>query len=337
MDIRVACVAATLLAISACTPAGRSWKLEAGRMGVVLVPPAIRSAMNVPLCKEKVKLSPAQVLMRRTEIIHAEDEGCMPHGRSGRILEEAVQHQVITPAAIPHVRYGYALPAGFADVAPGWRLRVVTLLTKSGRFRMNESAEQSGPNTLTIRTDSDFLGHETAYYSVSERPREPGVALRLETVRAAIGDQTESRTEPKVALFQLPDWARHVRLVFLTRASSADHDMAILAARSYWDLEQATTPVQVTPKTGCATTKTVYCAWVPAGIAVTPEIRVLLNGVKTWVALPATVGSVVSDRKAVSLTVRRRWRGKMLPVAASNLDVRQLPLIGDEEIEVARP
>jgi hypothetical protein len=332
MYIRVSAATVALMILSACTPATRSWRLQGSGTGDVLMPPAVRTSIKVPLCEEKLTLTPAQVLMRRTEIINAEDEGCIPHGRSDAILDEAVQHQAISPAALPSVRYGYSLAAGHADLVPGWRLRVITLLTKSGSFRLKETAEQTGSNTLTVRTDGDFLGHETAYYAVIRRTREPGVSVRLESVEAAVGGATEKRKDPKERLFDLPPWARHVRLVFLTRASSADHDMAIVGARTYWDLEQATAPVQVTPQTGCRTTANVYCAWVPAGIAVTPEVQVTLNGAGKWVALPATLGSLVPDAKAASVIVRRAWRGRMLPITATNVDIRHLSLVGGEQI-----
>ena len=61
--------------------------------------------------------------------------------------------------------------------------------------------------------------------------------------------------------------ARFLRLVFLTRSSSADHDMAVLTARRFADLEPRTAALKQDPEHGC--TPAHECSWIPAGIAVT--------------------------------------------------------------------
>src|SRR5439155_92686 len=55
--------------------------------------------------------------------------------------------------------------SGHIDLKPGWRLCVITPLLKSGGFRLRTSIAESGDHTL-IASREDFLGYETAYYSV---------------------------------------------------------------------------------------------------------------------------------------------------------------------------
>jgi hypothetical protein len=164
-------------------------------------------------------------------------------------------------------QYGLAPDRSYIDIEPGWRLRIVTPLLKSGGYRVRTAAETrtSGLN-IELRVDSDFLGYELAYYAF-----EPKGRIRLTSVEATVNGATEPRTQPTANLFTWPKDARFLRLVFLTRASAADHDMAVLTARRLEDLDTWTAKLRDEPETACK--ETPYCSWIPGGIAVTAERR----------------------------------------------------------------
>jgi len=168
----------------------------------------------------------------------------------------------------PAPKYGLAADHSFIDIEPGWRLRVVTPLLKSGRYRVRTASTSPQPTgaTVELRADSDFLGYELAYYTL-----EPKARIRLTDVEATLSGKTEPRTQPTAKLFDWPKDARFVRLVFLTRVSTADHDMAVLTARRFEDLGTWTQKLQNEPDTACKSTP--YCSWIPGGIAVTAERR----------------------------------------------------------------
>jgi hypothetical protein len=175
-------------------------------------------------------------------------------------------------AAAKGPQYGIAPDRSFIDIEPGWRLRVITPLLKSGGYRVRTEPEEvssdSGSPSLNIqmRVDSEFLGYEQAYYSFETKGR-----IRLTSVEATIQGKTEPRQKPAATLFQWPRDARFVRLVFLTRASDADHDMAVLTARRYEDLDGWTAKLRTAPDETCRATR--YCSWIPGGIAVRAESR----------------------------------------------------------------
>jgi len=170
-------------------------------------------------------------------------------------------HKPVTP------QYGLSRDHSYIDIEPGWRLRVVTPLLKSGGYRVQTATESrtSGLN-VELRADSDFLGYELAYYAF-----EPKGRIRLTSVEARLNGNVEPRTQPTAKLFDWPKDARFLRLVFLTRASTADHDMAVLTARRFEDLDSWTAKLQAEPTTACKSTP--YCSWIPGGIAVTAERR----------------------------------------------------------------
>ncbi len=172
-------------------------------------------------------------------------------------------------ASVAPPGYGMAADRSYIDLEPGWRLRVVTPLLKSGGYRakfveQQTSAGGGGSLNVQLASDSGFLGYELAYYTLG-----PNARVRLRSVEATVDGKTEARQKPVARLFEWPKVARFVRLVFLTRSSAADHDMAVLTARQQADLDAWTAKLQADPEGACRETR--YCSWVPGGIAVRAE------------------------------------------------------------------
>ena len=169
--------------------------------------------------------------------------------------------------------------AAYIDLQPDWRLRVVTPILKSGGYQLRASIpeasggasipETSG-GTITVSA-ADFIGFETAYYVVSTAPEG---AMRIEFLSATItkGGETTPQPQPLVPLFNIPAGVRFIRLIYLTRVSEADHDMAVVASDQKEALDTLTSAVQANPG-NCETTRGAFCSWVPAGIAGRPELQ----------------------------------------------------------------
>jgi hypothetical protein len=159
--------------------------------------------------------------------------------------------------------------AAYIDLQPGWRLRVVTPILKSGGYQLRASIPETSGGTITVSA-ADFIGFETAYYAVST----PAEGMRIEFLSATItrGGETTPQPQPLVPLFNLPARVRFVRLIYLTRVSEADHDMAVVASDQKETLDALTSAVQANPG-NCETTRGAFCSWVPAGIAVRPELQ----------------------------------------------------------------
>ncbi len=123
---------------------------------------------------------------------------------------------------------------------------------------------------IELSAGDDFVGYETSYYRVGPAG-DSGVSIEFRSASVAIQGKESRKPQPMVKLFDLPASARHVRLVFLTRVSAADHNQAILAAAALNDIDRITELVQSDPAANCKTQADIYCEWVPQGIAVRAE------------------------------------------------------------------
>jgi hypothetical protein len=160
--------------------------------------------------------------------------------------------------------------AAYIDLKPGWRLRVVTPILKSGGYQLRTSAAETRGDSTAVSAP-EFIGFETAYYAVSNAA-DGGVRIELLSAAITKGEHISPHLRPVVPLFGLPAGIRWVRLLYLTRSSQADHDMALVASDQKQTLDAFTSEVQSDPGT-CQARRGLFCTWVPAGIAVRPELQ----------------------------------------------------------------
>lgn len=172
---------------------------------------------------------------------------------------------------VPPVEPSPTMVRTYVELQPGWRVRVVTPVLKSGKYVADFRAmPPSSGGAIELSAGDDFVGYETSFYRVS--PAAPsGVSIEFISSTVTVDGKESQKQQPIVRLFQMPAAARHVRLVFLTRVSRADHNQAILAAAELNELDRLTTLVEADPATNCRVQDSSYCEWVPEGIAVRAE------------------------------------------------------------------
>ena len=153
-------------------------------------------------------------------------------------MSRPVRVPVISPAADAQNSY--------IDLQPGWRLRVVTPLTKSGAYKVAAMERSAADNTITLSANDDFIGYQTAYYSVQGRNR-TGVRIEFASAEDIRNGVASTLPAPSLPLFQLSRDARYVRLLYLARKSQTDHNMAVLAAKEQDLLNSITSDVQGNP------------------------------------------------------------------------------------------
>ena len=161
---------------------------------------------------------------------------------------------------------------GYIDLKPGWRIRAVTPVTKSGRYNVVSNAIETRGNELVVQTGEDFVGYEVSYYSVESDP-DGGISIHFRTAEVTKGGATTRESHPIVDLFALPPDMKFARLLFLTRVSAADHDQGVVAATTLDALQALTSKVLADPEPNCTSSASSFCAWIPLGIAVQPEKR----------------------------------------------------------------
>jgi len=159
----------------------------------------------------------------------------------------------------------------YVDLQPGWRVRTVTPILKSGKYKpeLKEMATPRGAAELSA--GDDFVGYETSYYAVVPG-EESGVTIAFVSAARTINGKTSRQSQPLVRLFDFSG-SQYVRIVFLMRVSQADHNQAILAAATPDDLDRLTQRVEADPAINCTPHVQSYCTWVPEGMAVRPEKR----------------------------------------------------------------
>ena len=155
----------------------------------------------------------------------------------------------------------------YLDLKPGGTLRVLVPLKK---------ATGTPPSVIEATVEGktisgsipDFAGYEVSYYAIKSARG----LLKLKFQSAEItrhGKTVPAQATPELP-FKLPRGRAHIRLIYLIRASHADHNMAIVAAKHLAVLNAFTKQVKANP-TVCGQDQKVFCTWVPSGVAVRPE------------------------------------------------------------------
>lgn len=197
------------------------------------------------------------------------------------LVSAALTGCIWRPLQLPAKPEPAAAPEEYIDLRDGWRVRVVTPILKSGGYRFQTDVQEVAGNTITISAGTDFIGYETAYYAVRARS-EGGVAIEFGSAEVTKEGKTTPQARPVASLFELPESAKYVRLLYVLRISHADHDMAVVATDKPETLDAFTRDVQAKPADACKVERGTFCAWIPAGIAVRPEAREIVRGVEEW-------------------------------------------------------
>lgn len=177
-------------------------------------------------------------------------------------------------ASVPAPGPGTAAPVrSFVDLELGWRLTVITPMRKDrgaadwkyGQANTRTETTQAGGVAninVTIELDpSTLFGFERTLYSVE------ATGLRwVESMRNLNGNETKA-AGPLLDIFGGKARKQRMRLLFLTRGSDLNYNMALLRAKDAKAMEALTQKVRLAPATAC----TGDCVWVPPGVAARPE------------------------------------------------------------------
>ncbi len=198
------------------------------------------------------------------------------------------------PAAAP------SASRDWIDLQPGWRVRVVIPITRSGSFlpkleptrrsvvhgwpgsRGLSQANTRGAIPTTITASSDLLGYEVVLYSV-RRNRGGELQVIFRTAVDKEGRKTLRQRRPIFRLFEVPAGMHYVRILHLTRSNTVNYDAAILASGSLRALDVFTKHIELHPAE-CRNAANVFCSWIPLGIAVIPERRQVRGHKRHWKA-----------------------------------------------------
>jgi hypothetical protein len=177
----------------------------------------------------------------------------------------ACSKREIRPPVPPNINQG---PPDYEDLRPGYDLRIVLPLLKSGGTSPTLSNQHAAGATISLSAP-DLIGYETIRYAVMGK-RGNRVQLKFASAEITKKGASSPISEPPALPFLPPRKAEHIRLIYFVRLSDSDHNMAIISSKHMDDLNKLTMQIRKDPN-ACINTQDASCSWVPAGVAVRPE------------------------------------------------------------------
>jgi hypothetical protein len=224
--------------------------------------------------------------------------------------------------------YGHRAERSSVDLKPGMRLKV-----ERAYFRSNEAAEEE-------HTAKNFIGVSTMYFDVELasnakiRFRQIG-AIRYSSASLAHKVQDGGRD---LGLGGAPQ-ELHYRLLFYTYLVPKEHKLsaAIIGADKASQLDDLDEELRRDPDEACkisARTRGQACVEFDRFVALTPQIKVELNGKPRFIDWGTRIKDVLSEDSFKSLRIQRRFMNSYYDVHFDPQDsnLRSLPLVGGDRL-----
>lgn len=282
----------------------------------------------------------------RASVAGLEANGCLAAGGAARVLDAFAGSLALDPRMIYYARYGTYYDSAALDFEPRFLLKVTGPLLNAGVTDLKvEAAIPERPGPIEVRLSGGLVGYETSYYRIV--PSVPsGVTLALQSVEQNRHGKVSAALKPEGFQLQIPPKARHLRLLFLRRASASDRDITLIGAETLTAINRMTQRMQAAPDAlaQCKEESEGYCVPIPKLCALNLELLVEANGREVSVPVGGTVGAALDaaglkeratqSQAATTMRILRPWRGKLTPVEVIGDRARllQLVLIGGERI-----
>ena len=288
------------------------------------------SHLRVTVYPDSLVKQPRGWLTTWTE--QAETNGCIARGQ-GPLLAARIVESIALPTGADLRLLRADGPPNFVEIGAGIRLQAVSPILRTGvtsdvpQFEIDKVS--GGANTLTVelKSSSDLIGFETAWYDLRPKAAESGFTIVPSSAETNIKGNVESHAGPARNYFQFAPEIGFYRLFY-----KADQSEVLAAAST-----RAALPAD--PET-CDRPGGPVCLAIPRGVGVNPYILVNVNGSPVGVAIGSDLQSLIrtmrqgADKILPTLAITRLWAGK--PVAVefdrSKPDILSLVLTGNEQI-----
>ena len=284
----------------------------------------------------------------RNRITALEGSNCLAGDGAGRVLDVVASSLILPSRRIFYARYGRYERSASLDLDTNFRLKVLSPLLAPGVTDLKVAATIGDqPGAIEIKMSPGLEGYETSYYELQPAPG-GGVHPILISVEQTRDGKTAPAAKPAGFAPELPAGAGRVRLLFMRGEAGEIRDIMLLSASSNAPLEAAGRRIEASGDTraACRAEQEASCVSVPRLSAVTPELRVWVQGKPVYITVGATVfdalraaglATIGEQRGAVAagLRVSRPWRDKLIPVTSTTSpeELLKLVLIGGERIE----
>jgi hypothetical protein len=251
--------------------------------------------------------SMAQIESFREALAARQASGCFRDDEGAHLRQAITETFPFPPQIATFLRFGAFLHTGFIDLTPGFAMRVVS----------------------PTGADPDI-----SLYKVTRVPGDDRVRIAL-----ASGEGKALAVPEKPAYF---------RYLYWTGASTHNFRTTLLGVPERAQLQGATTRFLADPEGYCAKPGAeVFCQSIAVSVGMNAGFYVRVNGKDTFVRLGGRVGEALGEppngmrlRRGPAVpqnvTVRRMFRGKLIPIRVDGADILSLAAMPGDEITAAQ-
>jgi hypothetical protein len=270
----------------------------------------------------------------------AEAQGCIASGTGLELAAQILEALPLDPAAAYQLLHASDTQTGYVDLGPENILQVASPILREGTPANAPAVESARITGLTVevKTSSNLLGFETARYAIRPKPAGIGFAIVPLSAERHIQGAVTPAAAPAANHLQFPPDAAFYRLFY--KAEEGTMRIMVVSGPTRAELDRRTDALRADPN-ACARLTSEACILIPKGVAVNPDVLVMLNGRDTALPVRTTVGRAIASAGEKSpqsvlprLTVRRPYGGKPVSVEfdPASPEILGLILSGGEEI-----
>jgi hypothetical protein len=282
--------------------------------GVIEIQPK-HNGIRITVDKDKLSKQPTGWLAHWAAEL--ESDGCVAPGSGIKLAER------IADAVPLDLNESFRLlHSPQLDIISDMRIQVVSPIVKQAAAAADPALasieSRSSGLAVALKSTSDLVGYETAFYAVQPNDGGPGVKVVALYADVHEGSKVERRPTPAINYFRFPPDAGFYRVFYETQRT--DYAAVIVAARTTADLERRCRLLE-TSATSCEQLDTQLCVNVPKQVAINGLLPVIANGTESLVNWRTTVGGLVrmtGERSPNSvlprLTILKQYEGKPVRV-----------------------
>src|ERR1035438_6415737 len=226
------------------------------------------SRLRVTVHRDSLAAQPRGWLTTWTE--QAESLGCIAPGQ-GAVLAARVVESVALPSGADLRLLRLDGMPNYVEVGAGNRLQVISPILRQGAnpetplFEAGKTTAEGGGLAVELKSSSDLIGFETAWYDLHPKTAGPGFTIVASSAETSINGKVESRPAPARNYLQFAPEMGFYRLFY-----KADQSEVLAAAGA-----RAALPTDLET---CDRPGGPVCLPIPRGVAVNPYLMVNVNG-----------------------------------------------------------
>ena len=268
----------------------------------------------------------------------AESQGCIAAGEGLKLAARIAESLPLDPRAAWRLLHADDRQTGYVDLGPETRLQVVSPILREGTpadAPILDASNLTGEGnrlTLTLKSTSNLVGYETAWYAIQPKAGQIGFAITPLSAEKHIQGRVEPAAAPATNYLKFGPQAAYYRLFY--KADQGEVVEVVLAAPTRAELDRQTQVFNSDPAL-CAQVPSQACVVIPKRVALNPFLAITVNDNETTVPVGSTLRAAIHvERVPPELKVYKLYAGKPVPVEfdRASAEILSLVLNGGEKI-----